>query len=895
MASRDHLLNMIVDKEFFETVDRYRYRPVDYVEPLTQLIPGDWETGQNGIWFYCSPPRVRIPDQGWKLHFSTTPSGSLSLLERVTPILVATVTPFKFLVDRDIVRLSNGKSWRRGAAGKFITMYPTNRHKFLDLADELRTATANFDGPYILSDRRVPHSTVLHYRYGSLKRSSQLDVTGVRTPIYRDPDGRPVPDKREPYFTLPSWETDPYDVPEENVASVSLKGGRYRVLSSFAFRNSGGVYLADDVHTDTQVVIKEARPHVYSGGTQSSTDLLKKEHRLLSRFSEDGILPRPLDIFKDWEHTFLVQEHIAGRTLGQYCARRSPLLMSQPGTMRLATYIQQTKSIFASLARALKTMHDSDVVMADLSLSNVLVDTDTLTVKLIDLESSFEKGADEPIYLMTPQFAAPEQRSRGSITEAADRYAFGALLLAFLCPSAGATRLNPAALELLLREITIDLELPRSVPDLVEMLMAETPSRRPPWQTIMSVLESDDERPIPPVRSEVGKTWTTASVDRICDYVISTADFSRRDRLFPADSRVFSTNPLSLAYGACGIAYVLHKLVGDCPAAVLRWIASQRLDPRGYPPGLYVGLSGIAWMMYEIGLTEQSRQAMNSAMEHPLAEDCCDLFYGMAGICLAALRFFVWTGDEYYLEGAMRMARELAARSRREGDGVYWPNGDDVWVGLGRGASGVALPLLYLALLSRDDEWLRLGEQALRFEHANALTTVNDRCLWPDKKGNDSIGYPYWSVGAAGVGCVTGRYSRVTGDRTFRGMVDRIASEINRKWAVYPNFSTGLAGIGQFHLDMYDIAGDYRYVEMARRAASGIALCAIQKPAGIAFPGDRLARISCDVATGAAGVALFLGRLTGKTDGFLNLDFLITSRGERLATAGEGLQNQLSD
>ena len=38
-------------------------------------------------------------------------------------------------------------------------------------------------------------------------------------------------------------------------------------------------------------------------------------------------------------------------------------------------------------------------------------------------------------------------------------------------------------------------------------------------------------------------------------------------------------------------------------------------------------------------------------------------------------------------------------------------------------------------------------------------------------------------------------------------------------------------------------------------------LFAIERPTGIAFPGENLLRISTDFATGSAGIGLFLDRL----------------------------------
>jgi hypothetical protein len=93
-------------------------------------------------------------------------------------------------------------------------------------------------------------------------------------------------------------------------------------------------------------------------------------------------------------------------------------------------------------------------------------------------------------------------------------------------------------------------------------------------------------------------------------------------------------------------------------------------------------------------------------------------------------------------------------------------------------------------------------------------------------------------------------------------MLDRIFLDTNRKYAIFPCRFKGLAGLGEFLLDAYAFTGERRFLQGAYRVASGISLFRVERPAGVAFPGEMLRRISCDFATGSAGVAHFLHRLT---------------------------------
>jgi hypothetical protein len=122
-------------------------------------------------------------------------------------------------------------------------------------------------------------------------------------------------------------------------------------------------------------------------------------------------------------------------------------------------------------------------------------------------------------------------------------------------------------------------------------------------------------------------------------YVLQTADFHRTDRLWPAHFHVFFTNPLNLAYGACGTALFLRQVLRDVPAPVVDWLTRQPLDVENYPPGLYLGLAGIAYTYLELGLEEQAEATLAMIDASPLLFAEPGDFLGAAGWGLAALHF----------------------------------------------------------------------------------------------------------------------------------------------------------------------------------------------------------------------------------------------------------------
>jgi hypothetical protein len=251
------------------------------------------------------------------------------------------------------------------------------------------------------------------------------------------------------------------------------------------------------------------------------------------------------------------------------------------------------------------------------------------------------------------------------------------------------------------------------------------------------------------------------------------------------------------------------------------------------------------------------------AATHPLREEAVDVFGGMAGCGLASLRLFAATRHDEFLQQAIETGQHLL-RTRTEVDaGCYWSeDANDIPLGFAHGASGIALFLLYLALASEDDEFLEAGQRALAFDLSHAVHS-GPSSSWARSTGKQNIIYPYWQYGSAGIGTTMLRYDRVLGGRPeYREMLDRMFVDTNRKYAIFPCRFKGLAGLGEFLLDAYAFTGERRFLQGAYRAASGIALFRVERPAGLAFPGEMLRRISCDFATGSAGVAHFLHRLT---------------------------------
>ena len=855
----------LVDREFYETLDRYRPQVEDFIAIAKRRLGDSWEYQRSGIWFNCRPPGIAVPPQGWKIHLSSTISSAAPLLATVIPYFERERVAFKFALDRFIFRLLHGKNWQRGGSGKFVTIYPSDQEHCRRLLDGLYQATTGFSGPYILSDRRYRDSTVVHYRYGGIQPTRRLTVRGESVTVIRGTDGGQVDDQRNAFFHLPDGVTDPFCAPDagDDSADATLKNGRYKIETAITFTNSGGVYLARDTETGEQVIVKEARPHASQSQRGSDAVIsLRKEHRLLSMLDGCGVAPRPIDFFRDWEHYYLVEEFVEGQVLRGFTAQRAVSLLVRPNLEHIAQYVEWFRRLYALIARAIDALHQRGITFSDLSHYNVIVAKDAESVRLIDFEGAYELGVDTVQTIHTPGFAPRQQIEEGSAPED-DNFALGGLMLAGLMPVNGIFALNQAGYEPFLDACVRDLGFPPTIASLIRGLLNQDRAQRPSLTEVIRILGEEHAVRMPKIgTSEADGEDLGALVRRTLDYAESTATFDREDRLFPAGPAMFQTNPMGLAHGAAGVAYALQCVRGRADDRIADWILARDMSPEKVPPGLYVGRAGISWALLELGRREDAERLLRSTWDNSVIDESPDLYHGLAGWGMTQLRFFIATGNEEYLAKATQAGRRLMAMKREQDSTCFWVADGVESCGLGHGAAGISLFLLYLSFATRDDQFADAGRRALRYIVTKGVETPDGGLTWRIQEGHPTV-TPYWRWGSAGIGAVMLRYRAALGDSPD-GLLDRALAQIDldcdRKFSIFPGLHLGLAGIGEFYLDQTRLLGDRSALDKAKKLLSGVLLFKLARENGIAFPGETRTRITCDLASGGPGIALFAHR-----------------------------------
>lgn len=819
----------MADRDFYEQPDRMADTASRYD---VGEVPQGWHTSAQGLWTAFHIGGSVLPEQGWKIHISTTPAQAARTLATVAGICFRSRVDFKFLRSEDALLFANGKYMPRASSGKFITVYPPDDARFAALVEEFVDALDGSPGPYILSDLRIGSGPV-HVRHGAFV---ELWCAAPDGPVLavRRPDGELVPDQRGPVFQVPEWVTVPEVVRPHMAARVAATDGSfpYRILRPLHFTNAGGVYLGEHRRTGEQVVLREARPH--SGldglGTDAATRL-HHEHRMLTKLDGLECVPRVHGIHRVWEHEFLVEEYIEGTNLLLTVIGKHPLRFRDPSAETVAAYVDWAEKIADGLAGALDALHARGVSFGDLHPGNVIVRPDD-SVALVDFEYAGDAAAVGEHRIGAAGFVAPPEATGAE----ADRCALRAVWLAMLMPLAELASHDAA------KAVSLESFARRRFaigPDAGPPVPRNIATATPRGGSGEGVVKELFEGSVP--------LWPAVR-DQLAAGIIRAATPDRHDRLFPADPNVFAEQGAGIAHGAAGVLLALHRTGANVVEEHVDWlVAAARRTDATRRQGLLDGLHGTATVLAELGRVDDALELLDRCRSVAPAS-MCGLFSGRAGVALSRSRFAVSTGDDTLLGEAVETARLLDALARNgRSDSIAYPRAN----GLTQGMAGAALLHLQLFRITGDTVHLRNCRRALQIE-LDACVSFDDGTVHV-KSGHRHL--IYLDGGSGGIAMVAKEYLRHREDPELDAFVRAVRHGCAHEFVREPGLFEGRAGLlAILHRLNGGQTPDDEVIAQVRRLAWHV----VHRDGALLVPGRMLRRFSADLATGSAGVLLAL-------------------------------------
>jgi rhamnogalacturonyl hydrolase YesR/tRNA A-37 threonylcarbamoyl transferase component Bud32 len=882
MATTDETPHRAADREL-----------VTQVSAALERHGGGWQVAAgDGQWCMVTPDGYPHAEQGWKLHVSATPLSAMLVLSRSAEVLVRNGCAFKFAATLATVGHLVSPECPRGSGGKFITAYPRDDAHFRTVAEELHLVTEHLPGPGVLSDRAYRPGSLVSYRYGAFSGVTVLGNDGSYQTMLRAPDGGLVADTRNAWYAPPAWATCPVPVQTPAASGVPkavLLADRFEVREAIRHSVKGGVFRAVDRSDGTDVVLKQARPHMVAllDGSDGR-DALRNEAEMLDLLGPTGYVPRRLALFTQQDNLFLAEEAITGRTLSTWLHERVQRGLDGPGGAVFALPLAEVVDVLRRLAGVLSAVHERGIVLRDLSPSNILV-TDDAALRLVDLEYACRPGVPTaPVG--TPGFMAPEQVPDGTAfgpapDQSVDRYALGCLAY-YLAVGVRLGDLDRPRLERLVALAGLrNATLCRLAP-LVLGLCQEAPAERWSLDQVSTFLAAVEHSTMDEAGS--GDRLGTADQERLLrDGLAELRATMRPDdpgRLWPVPSRVEDSDTCNVEHGAAGTLAVLTRawsVAGDgelheAVRAAAGWL-DRRLpaEPKTLP-GLYFGRAGAAWALFDaaqrLGDERLSRRAITFAYQLPTRWPNPDVCHGSAGAGLACLYLAGATGDERLVGKVTECADHLVAVAERRRDGVFWPIPRDfdstlaglTHYGFGHGVAGIGCFLLAAGQATGDERYLELA-QAAGSTLLRAARRPGDAAWWPVGEEADPAN-PYrmahWCSGSSGVGTFLLRLWRFTKDPAYQELVEAAAVAVRRvKWQVTTTACHGLAGDGQFLLDLAEALGDERYRHWAEELACCLYAHAVDRDGRLVVPEEDGRSFHPGYQTGLAGVLDFLLRL----------------------------------
>jgi tRNA A-37 threonylcarbamoyl transferase component Bud32/CheY-like chemotaxis protein len=208
-------------------------------------------------------------------------------------------------------------------------------------------------------------------------------------------------------------------VPTDRFGSVRIKG--YRCVRRLAVGGSASVFLAEDVRTGAQRVLKIFRqvPDVVEGST--TFDRFLREYELVAHLSHPNIA-RIFDIGVADDHLYLSMEYFPGGDLRSRMRERL-------APVAALGYVRQ-------MAAALGALHDVGVLHRDVKPGNLLLREDA-SVAFIDFGLARQLRLESDItgigtIFGTPHYMSPEQGHGLPLDERSDLYSLGVVLYEML-------------------------------------------------------------------------------------------------------------------------------------------------------------------------------------------------------------------------------------------------------------------------------------------------------------------------------------------------------------------------------------------------------------------------------------------------------------------------------
>lgn len=822
---------------------------------LSRTIDGDrWEVWRSNVWLYARPVGTPYQEHGWKLHVSARADQLSDVASIVLPALVRARCAFKLAVSADVLRELNDGITAPAAVGKAFTVYP-QADQVSSIAQRLVELLDGWQGPRVLSDRRVSGQAPVYYRYGPFHALWQSDPAGRLISVINGPNGQTFDSEATLEYRQPPWVNDPFAMESQSAASPThevLLGGRYKVIGGVTKSGRGTVYRAVQLTSGQPVIVKQARPLVAEDHEGLDVRMrLRNERRVLEALAGVEHVPQLIDHFRHGDDEYLVVSDQGEFNLADDVAHNGRYVSSGR---------RNADSLAKQLARTLCDIHARGVVVRDVTPGNIVVSDDG--VSLVDF--GIAVVGNVVVRGATPGYAPSWQQQGAPPSVADDAYALGMTLLFAVSGLHPVNSDDSDIVQLRARQTLTSLasRAPMPVLSVIRDLIECDPKNA--GEVLRRVRSAEPrQRTYRPVHHAGLPAITDTLIDEVIAHLRGVLCMQVTELMGRDSSASPPGHDSSVYTGAAGIGLELVRHLYE-PAVQdvlpeLAAFARQRVSDVRLPPGLYVGSTGVEIFLRE--LIDQGVDVPSLAEEQifppePWSPEGDDLFVGASGIGLGHLILQRYDRDPRHLVAARHLMGSI-----RFADGVRTPfedktpvpprTGIDVTAGRAHGLAGALTLGLRLAQRLPSDRALVGGLVADLARRARILTA---RATTPSAAPLSVS----WCRGLTGIAHTLIDASDTLGEPSWMRIAAASGEACRARipYMAMPGQCCGLAGVGTLLVRLAQATQQDRFHAGAREVALQL-LIRSGGPDGAPAYVVRSGRNPASWAVGTAGILQF--------------------------------------
>lgn len=836
-------LSLDTDSIFFNPLDKYKASEelLQIVKTIIDDYQINYKISRDRIYYVFSYDLETFPNEGWKIHISACYWNCIPILEKTAEYCVHKHLNFKMYLDTKTVFHMNEKTANRSHSGKFITIYMSNESDLILHLMNLKTLLSEFDGPYILTDRR--YHGIIFYRYGLFRMNKKAVIKNPEN------DSEIFIDDHQPFYHLPSWINDPIPIKDDSDEDDSLFHNRYLIEAALRFTNAGGTYLAHDSVSNSKVIIKEARPFTCQfGDKMDSVDLKNNEIEILKKLSDVEFVPNLIDSFFEWEHFYIVVNFIEGKTIKEFSSQNNPLIVPNTNN-NLSKYYYDMLIVLRETLVVTNNIHKNSIAIGDISDTNILFNGENIF--LIDFDGSIDMTTNSKKYVFnTVKFNT--YKSDKSNLYVKDYVLIGTLIYSML--------INPVSPEIddnFINRIGVFLHEKYSLPKILTDALSNLVSGKYSDKNIQSLIDKIDRYLTiynPNISIEQNDIYY---LQNELSHTIIKHMTTNLDTLY---SPLIKGGHLSFKYGQLGIIYSLQKYHLLSKTEQFEIINYLLLNYKYEDLSINTGLSGFLLTLLEFDSKDVKETIykyletvlfpyINSEINMSTRE--VSIGTGLAGIGLVLIRLYDrFKGSE--ILNYINMIYEFLISIKE--DLMLLEN-----TGLEYGLTGIAYFIIEYYKIKQEDSIYYFGESLL-LNDLKCGIFQNEGLVFPYEKDNNSILFPYFSYGTSGVLFVLIEYLSVKKNIALHNYLTPLINGLKVSNSVHLGLEKGLVGIllGLVKAHKAHYIDKNEIIKMIKN----IDVYLVDNPdEGILMPGYGMIKFSNDLATGSSGLLYVLNTL----------------------------------